>query len=98
MALDQLEEFSEVVAVPEPDHGVIETLEKIADTDLGKSVRILERMIVGDREGWNIHGWIESARSILERAMGVEGATRDKAIEIINHLGRRGMAEFGELL
>ncbi len=97
-ALSSLHEYVEVVAVPEPEHLVMERLAKIAQTDIAKSVRIVESMVKGDREGWRIHGWQEPARTILAQAVRAGGAARSEAEQVIDFLGRRGYTAFGALL
>jgi hypothetical protein len=84
--------------LPSPIHEVAEKLADIASTDPTKSVRILDRMIRGDREGWHVHGWLDSAKKTLETAMAADGEARSIAESLIDHLGRRGYIQFGELL
>ena len=97
-ALSSLYEYLDVVAVPEPERLVMKRLAKIAQTDIVKSVRIVERMVKGDREGWRIHGWQEPARAILEQAVKAGGTARSEAEQVIDLLGRRGHTTFGALL
>jgi hypothetical protein len=97
-ALDQLEKFVNVTQTPEPDHAIVEQLAKVSQTDIIKTVHILDRMVRGDQEGWRIHGWLDSARQILEMAMRADGDARTQAEQVINYLGRRGHTGFGELL
>lgn len=97
-ALDQLEQFVNVAPTPEPDHKIGERLAEIAHVDIRKSVLILDRMIRGDREGWRLQTWRDQAKEILRQAMKVHGEARDRAIALIDHIGRRGYTEFGELL
>jgi hypothetical protein len=97
-ALSRLHEYVEVVSVPEPEHIVMEHLSKIAQTDIAKSVRIVERMVKGDREGWRMHGWQEPAKTILEAALKAGGTARTDAEQVIDFLGRRGYRAFGALL
>ncbi len=97
-ALSCLHEYVEAVPVPEPEHLVMERLAKIAQTDIAKSVRIVERMVKGDREGWRMHGWQEPAKAILEGALKAGGAARRDAEQVIDFLGRRGYTAFGALL
>ena len=97
-ALEQLEQFVKVVPTPEPDHTVVEQLAKIAPRDIGRAVRILDRMVHGDREGWRVYAWLDPARQILEQAMSAGGNARTQAEQIINHLGRRGYEKLGILL
>ena len=85
-SIDRLLLFVDVTGAAEPDHAVAEYL------------RILERLIHGDREGWRVHTWAGSARTILDVAMRAGGDAQILAKELIDHLGRRGYVEFGELL
>ena len=97
-ALSTLHDYAEVVAVPEPEHLVMERLAQIANTDIVKSVRIVERMVKGDREGWRMHGWLEPAKTILEEAVKTGTGPRAAAEQVIDYLGRRGYVAFGSLL
>jgi len=97
-ALDALEHFVEVAPTPEPDHAIAEQLAKTAHVDIVKSTRILDRMVRGDREGWRIEGWRESAKEVLSQAMRTPGEAQRQAMALIDYLGRRGHTEFGQLL
>jgi hypothetical protein len=97
-ALDRLEQFVEVAPTPEPDHAIAEKLAETAHVDLVKSVRILDRMVRCDREGWRIQDWLDSTKQILRQAMSASGEAEARATELINYLGRRGYTDFGELL
>lgn len=97
-ALEQLESFVGVIPTPEPDHAIVEQLARVAQADIVRAVRILDRMVRGDREGWRIHGWIDSARQVLAVAMQAGGDARTYAEQVINYLGRRGHTGFEELL
>ena len=97
-ALDQLKQFVEVVPIPEPDHAVAEQLAAIGHTDIVKATRIMDRMIRGDREGWHVYGWRESAMQVLRNAMSAGGEAMVNAVQLIDFLGRRGYVEFGSLL
>ena len=97
-ALDQLGKLVEVVPTPEPNHRIIEKLANIAHIDIEKSVRILDLMVRGDKEGWHVHGWLDKAKEILEQAMQETGEACEKAEELINYLGRRGYYDVGKLL
>lgn len=96
--LSRLNDYVEVVPVPEPDHLVMERLATIAFADISKSVRIVDRMVKGDRDGWRMHGWQEPAKAILAKALSTGGAARRDAEQVIDFLGRRGYTAFGALL
>lgn len=97
-AIDRLEQFVEVVPIPEPDHNIAANLAKTAHVDIAKSVRILDRMIRGDQEGWHIQGWLDFAKEILKEAMRISGEARERSLALIDYLGRRGYTDLGELL
>jgi len=84
--------------IPQPDHAVVEQLAKMAKTNPVKSVRILDRMVRGDREGGRGRGWMDGARQILDTAMKADDEARKVSVELINYLGERDHAEFGDLL
>jgi hypothetical protein len=97
-ALDRLQRFVEETPTPEPAHEIAEKLEEIAHVDIAKSVRILDVVIRGDRDGWRIHAWLDSAKRILELAVQAPGEACNQAVALIDHLGRRGYTQFGQLL
>lgn len=97
-SLSRLEEFVQVVGLPQPDHAVAERLAQIADAEPLRVMRVLQRMVDADVEGWHLYGWAASARSILQSALEAGGASEVIARGTINSLGRRGVLEFGKLL
>jgi hypothetical protein len=97
-ALEQLERFVEVVAVPQPDHAVLERLSLTAKIDIAKAVGILDIVIRNAHEGWRIHRWADSVTQILEQAMNNAGGAREMARALIDYLGRRGYTGLGRLL
>jgi hypothetical protein len=96
--LDTLYEFVQVVPLPQPDHVAMDQLARLAPLDLLKAVRILDRFITGDREGWHIHGWQDPATGILKAALAAGGSAQTAAREVIARFGRRGYTRMGELL
>ncbi len=97
-ALEQLEQVVDVAESVEPEHTVAEQFAKIAACDPTRSVRILNKMIRADREGWRAGPWIDVAKEILEIALDLGGEAHAIAVALIDYLGRRGYVEFGELL
>ena len=97
-AIDQLEKFVNVNPTPEPDHEIIQQLEKICQADIAKAVRIVDLMARGDKEGWRTYTWKNEARQILEKAMKAGGEARIQGERVIDYLGRRGYTDFGDLL
>jgi hypothetical protein len=97
-AIERLEEFVSVVPMPSPENEVVPRLAKICETDIARSVAILQKIVDGDKDGWRIYLWRDSARQILELALKTSGPPRDAAKKLIDRLGRRGYSEFGSLL
>ena len=99
-ALKRLEEFIEVIPLPKSStSSVLEQLVKVACCDIERSIRILDRIVRADHEGWRIREWQESIMQILR--LGVQcdnNETLSVTINLINYLGRRGYTAFGELL
>jgi hypothetical protein len=93
-ALQQLSRYVEVVALPEPDHAVVDRLAEIASADLEAAVTVLDRMIHGDREGWRIHSWRQSAGKVLRQALTAGGRPQSLAEATLDFLGRRGFPDF----
>ena len=82
-AMEHLEQFVEVSPIVEPDDAVVERLAKLAHINVARAVRILDRMVKGDQEGWRVYGWMDHVREILQKAMSVEGEPRDMAVRLI---------------
>lgn len=87
-----------MLPVPEPDDQIVGRLAEIAGEDVGTAIKILGSMVRKDKEGWHVHGWMESAKRILALALTASEPIREEAIQLINFLGRRGYVEFGTLL
>jgi len=82
-----------------PDWLVVECLSKEAKSKPVQSVEALEWIIVGDKEGWAIHGWEQHARELLKTALDSDSAeARESAIRVINLIGSRGHYGFRDLL
>ncbi len=97
-SLDRLEQFVQVVPIPDFAEQIAERLAEIADAHLERVTRILDRMIRADEEGWRAYAWYESAQAILRSALQGHETTRPMAVRLIDDLGRRGYLEFGKLL
>jgi hypothetical protein len=100
-SVNRLEEFVSVVPKPEPDTFIVERLAEVAKAGQAyprAAVRILKCMVEGDDENWHIHSWQEEAMAVLRSAMQAVGEARKEAESLIDHLGRRGFVEFGQLL
>jgi hypothetical protein len=98
-SLRMLAELLAASVLPEPDHMVVERLAAIAAIHPVEAVQGLDRMIDLASEGWAIHGWIPSARAILEAGLkSGDGGTRERAKRVIDKLGALRFREFGALL
>jgi hypothetical protein len=97
-ALQQLAHFVDTNPTPEPDHEIAERLQKVAHVDVWSSIRIVDRMVRGDQEGWRILSDLEAVKHVLKLALAKHGEPREMASKLIDYLGRRGYTEFGGLL
>jgi hypothetical protein len=97
-SLSTLEKLLSLSIFPEPDHFVMERLAAIADLHPMAAVVSLDRMIDLAPEPWTIHGWIEQARSILEKGIGVGGEVKERAERVVHRLGALRFREFRTLL
>jgi hypothetical protein len=98
-ATEQLKQSLELAGQADPDHLVVEQLVKAAESTPLAAVQCLNLMIVGDVEGWHIHGWREEARSIILAALTSNDEEARRAGEaLVNRLGARGHLDFQSLL
>jgi hypothetical protein len=82
-----------------PDWHVVECLSKDVESKPVQSVEALERIIVGDKEGWAIFGWEQHARELLKKALQSDNAqAREAVVRVINIIGSRGQYGFRDLL
>jgi hypothetical protein len=96
-ALEQLEAFVSVSSTVEPDADVVQQLAEISTHAPAQAVRVLDRMVRGDREGWRVYGWIDDAKKILRVAMQNPGESHEIAKKLVDYLGRRGFSQLAEL-
>ena len=92
-------EVLKVTKKAEPDHMVIERLVEVCKIFPQQSVECLRLMAEGDKEGWQIYGWREQARTILGIALQSSNPDIKTASEnVVNYFGKRGYLEFRSLL
>lgn len=97
-ALERLESVAKAVPKFDVEREVGEVLAEKASADLPCALRIIERLIDSDKDGWRVFSWIDAARQILAHALSEGVETRARATRIIDRLGRRGITELGSLL
>ncbi len=97
--MSQLAAALQIANKAEPDHLVVEKLSELSVTMPLQAIRCLTMIIQGDKEGWGILGWRDSARKILTDALSsTDTAAKRAAIQLIHKLGSRGYFEFGGLV
>ena len=69
-----------------------------AEIDPVQALNIMDVMVRAAGGTWHISEWQKWAKVVLEYALGADEATRAKAKELIDYLGRRGFRDLGELL
>lgn len=97
-AIEQLVEALRCAQITDPNHLVVERLAVISKNMPFEAVQCLELIIRGDQEGWEIHGWIEEAKTILFHAIETGGETAELAKDLVHYLGSRGYLQFRPLL
>jgi len=96
-SLIQLEKFVLAAQKVEPDDLIVERLAEIGDNDIARSINVLDHLVRHD-EGWGMHTWQKQAMKLLHAGLQSEVVVRQKAVQLIDYLGRRGYVEFGTLL
>mgnify|MGYP001004535534 FL=1 len=98
-AFGQLELVLRKTSLLDEAHLVAERLAKVADAQPLRSVRVLDKLVQSDREGWRITGWKDKAQKVLEVAMrsGDEEVHR-ASVRLINRLVSKGYLEFRGLV
>lgn len=98
-ALKTLHQVLALSVLPEPDHMVAERLAILANEYPFQAVESLDRMIDLASKGWSIHGWLESARGILESGLrSGDETTKRLAERVIHKLGTLRFRDFRALL
>ena len=98
-SINQLMEVLKLTKKAEPDHMVIERLVEVCKVFPQQTVECLKLMAEGDKEGWEIYGWREKARTILAIALQTSDSYVKTAAEnVVHYFGKRGYLEFRSLL
>ncbi len=86
--------------VPSPDHyfGFFERLAEDANHNPQLSLSILEKLINAGNDDLRDRTHEQEIHIILGACMQADEATKSKAVELINNLGRKGLSGLGELL
>jgi hypothetical protein len=98
-SLQQLYHALQMVGETDPDHSVVEKLAKIAPQFPRESIQCLELLIKGDKNGWKVDLWRESARVVISAALQSSDAhTKTLAGNLVNFLMSRGRYDFRDIL
>ncbi|MGQ9677552.1 MAG: hypothetical protein ACUVX1_17965, partial [Chloroflexota bacterium] len=99
-AIAHLRAALELAGRTEPDHLVVDRLAQLTGKMPLIAVQCLRMMVEGDKEGWHIHMWKDSARGILRAALSSsDGIARREAEDLVNRLGALGhYATFRDLV
>jgi len=98
-ALEVLQMLLARSVLPQPDHFVAERLAAIAEGYPVVAVQCLDRMVDLASGGWSIHGWLDSARKILE--VGLKSTNKEaneRSERVIHKLGALRFRDFRDLL
>lgn len=97
-ALSRFFAFVRENPAPEPVASVAQQLKEYGENDAQTALDILEQIVTHDAEGWRTRSFREAYRVILEGAMQAGGEYRERAVVLINKIGRMGDLELGKLL
>ena len=98
-AMNQLREALQIAGKTRFDFLIAERLAELSPEMPARTVECLSMMVEGDRDGLDILGWQEHARTILSTAVESDDLqARTLAVELIHRLGARGHPEFADLL
>lgn len=95
-SLQQLETVAREVGGAEPDSIVLEKLATIAGRSPETTLRILDLLVRGAQQPWEIHGWTQDATTILKAAL-ADTSTADDAEKLLHYLGARGFRAYRAL-
>jgi hypothetical protein len=96
--LDRLEDYLKDVPTPDYSDPIVERLVELTEINIEQVTRILNIMILGDKEGWRIYSWNKSTKKILKKAIQSNDDVKKMAEKMIDYLERRGYTDLGELL
>lgn len=94
----RLLDFVSAAPRAEPGKMIVEKLASICRNDPLNSAQIIQKLVLGSTEGWQIQAWKTHAKQVLEVALETGDEAQLVAEDVIDWLGRRGFEEFGELL
>lgn len=95
-AMSQLLEALSITGEVERCNKVIEKLVETVQEMPKETVKCIELIAKGDREGWRAHGSRKEIKIILDKALKTDAATYTE--RVIHYLGNRGYFEFLALL
>lgn len=97
-AINKLLESVGHINKTDPAHLVLERLADLSNQMPTETVKCIDFLCKGDKEGWKIHGWKKHIIIILTNALQTKTNARRLAEDLIHYLGSRGWLEFGDLL
>lgn len=97
--LDQLAAVTQQAPLIEPEHKILEKLVGLIGSRPATVIDLADRMVRGDKKGWRLYDWREQLHVLLKAALASGNVDAEaRARGLIDHVGRRGCLEFGELL
>lgn len=82
-----------------PEQDVMRRLAELAQDFPLQVVTCADRMVRGDTAGWRLYGWQDHLMTLLGAVLHSDSQeAMEKAIRLVDHLGRRGFREFGRLV
>lgn len=98
-AIDQVRHVLHVAGKIDYEFMVAERLAELSAEMPARTVECLSMIVESDKDGWDILGWREHARTILSVAIkSKDSAARKQAVELVHRLAARGHSEFSDLV
>lgn len=98
-SITQLLQVVQTVQKIDPSHRVFERLAQVAPAYPLKSLNCLELLVKRARHTWDIFGWEDHVRTILEAVLKSSDAeAQEAAIDLVHQLGAMGHLGFRDLL
>ena len=97
--LSQLEKVLTISSEIDCDHGVFERLALQSEKYPNQTVKLIERLVEGDKKGWGPTLWKDNINLILSKALlDNDSEAKNEAVVLINRLAALGFTEYMDLL
>jgi hypothetical protein len=97
--LSQLAKVLAIIGEIDNDHGVVERLALLSEKYPNHTVKMIGRLVEGDKKGWGPTLWNDNIKIILTKALlGNDSEAKKEAEVLINRLAVLGYSDYKDLL